>query len=106
VNFCRYAGQHAPELVHVMGRQNHHNLPNYKGAMIDDSKGNHIPHYKYYIACENNSEYNYATEKVFEPIICESLPFYWGCPNLADHLDPDSFVEIPIDDPPRALEII
>ena len=40
--------------------------------------------YKYVFSCENNSEKNYATEKIWEPILFECLCFYWGCPNLEE----------------------
>jgi hypothetical protein len=62
--------------------------------------------YKYAISSENNSEHNYATEKIWEPIICECLPFYWGCPNLEEIIDPRSFVRLPLEDPAKAAEIV
>ena len=43
--------------------------------------------YKYYFMCENNVEHNFATEKIWEPILCECLAFYWGCPNLEEYID-------------------
>ncbi len=89
-----------------MGRSNSHHLKNYHGPLIDDCKSNHLPMYKYYLACENNKEHNYATEKIFEPLLSECLPFYWGCPNLEQHLEPESFVRLPLEDPPKALAIL
>jgi GR25 family glycosyltransferase involved in LPS biosynthesis len=62
--------------------------------------------YKYALAVENNSEYNYATEKIWEPLVSECLPFYWGCPNLEDHIDPNCFVRLPLEDPAKAAEIV
>jgi hypothetical protein len=51
-------------------------------------------------------EHNYATEKIWEPILCESLCFYWGCPNLEEYIDEKAFVRLPIEDPQAALQII
>ena len=50
--------------------------------------------YKYYFMVENNYEENFITEKLWEPIHCESLCFYWGCPNVEDHIDPMAFVKL------------
>jgi hypothetical protein len=47
---------------------------------------------------ENNYEPNFITEKLWEPILCESLCFYHGCPNVAEYVDPRAFVQLPIND--------
>jgi len=39
-------------------------------------------------------------------LICESLPFYWGCPNLEDYLDPLCFVRLDLNDIPGSIEIM
>jgi hypothetical protein len=54
--------------------------------------------YKYVLAVENNFEFNYATEKIWEPLLCECLPFYWGCPNLETYINPKAFVRLPLED--------
>jgi GR25 family glycosyltransferase involved in LPS biosynthesis/glycosyltransferase involved in cell wall biosynthesis len=91
--------------IDVYGKENYHSLEKYKGVVSDDNRYNVYSKYKYVLAVENNSEINYATEKIWEPLICECLPFYWGCPNLEDHIDPQAFVRLP-DDPLKAAEII
>jgi hypothetical protein len=55
---------------------------------------------------ENNSEHNYATEKIWEPILCECLCFYWGCPNLEDYIDERAFVRLDLDDFEKSYQII
>ena len=47
---------------------------------------------------ENNYEENYITEKLWEPILCESLCFYYGCPNATDYIDSRAFIQLPIHD--------
>jgi hypothetical protein len=62
--------------------------------------------YKYCFSCENNWEKNYATEKIWEPILCECLCFYWGCPNLEDHIDVGAFVRLDLNDFEGAMAIV
>ena len=93
-------------ILDVWGRQNYHSFTNYKGTIPDDNKFNVYISYKYCFTAENNSELNYATEKIWECILCECLCFYWGCPNLEEYIDPMSFVRLPLDDPVKSLEII
>jgi GR25 family glycosyltransferase involved in LPS biosynthesis len=91
--------------IDVYGKENYHSLDQYRGQVPDDNRYNVYSKYRYVLAVENNSEINYATEKIWEPLICECLPFYWGCPNLEEHIDPQAFVRLP-DDPLKAAEII
>ncbi len=49
---------------------------------------------------------NYATEKIWEPILCECLCFYWGCPNLGNYIDDKSFIRLDISNPEKSLNII
>jgi hypothetical protein len=39
------------------------------------------------IAIENNSEYNYFTEKLIDCFRTFTIPIYWGCTNIEDHFD-------------------
>ena len=93
-------------MIDVWGRENYHHFKNYKGTIKDDYKFNVFANYKYSFSAENNWEENYATEKIWEPILCESLCFYWGCPNLEDYLHPMAFVRLPIEHPSIAIDII
>ena len=92
--------------IDVFGRENYHNFQSYKGIVPDDNKYNVYAFYKYCLAVENNSEHNYATEKLWEAILCESLCFYWGCPNLEEYIDSAAFVRLPLEDPIAALQIM
>jgi len=92
--------------VDVYGKENYHSMPLYIGQVPEENRYNVYSKYKYVLAVENNSEMNYATEKIWEPLICECLPFYWGCPNLEEYIDPQAFVRLPLDDPAKAAEIV
>jgi GR25 family glycosyltransferase involved in LPS biosynthesis len=89
--------------IDVYGRENYHQLKSYIGktnSKIEFSK------YKYCFSCENNSEKNYATEKIWEPILFECLCFYWGCPNLEEYIDSRAFVRLPLDNFDECISII
>jgi hypothetical protein len=62
--------------------------------------------YRYTIALENSYLPNYFTEKPREPFLCYTFPFYWGCPNLQDYFDPDSFIRLDLNDFRKSIEII
>jgi hypothetical protein len=70
------------------------NFKNYKGPLtpyINKSRGYR---YRYYFMIENCFERNFITEKIWEPILCESLCFYYGCPNVTDYINPLAFVQL------------
>lgn len=50
--------------------------------------------YKFSIAFENNSVKNYVTEKIIDAFMAGNIPIYWGCPNIAEYFNPDSFVNV------------
>jgi GR25 family glycosyltransferase involved in LPS biosynthesis len=91
------------DIMHVYGRKNYHGLNTYLGETDNKME---LVKYKYCFSCENNSEKNYATEKIWEPILFECLCFYWGCPNLEEHIDSRAFVRLPLDDFEESLSII
>jgi GR25 family glycosyltransferase involved in LPS biosynthesis len=104
--FIRAMEDSGANIIDVWGQENFHDFKNYRGMIEDDNKFNVYANYKYCFSAENNMEHNYATEKIWEPILCESLCFYWGCPNLEEYIDEKAFVRLPIEDPVAALQII
>ncbi len=92
--------------IDVFGLDNNESFRNYRGALPWLDKREGLAPYRYTIAVENNSENNYVTEKLTDAILSECLPFYWGCPNLEDIIDPDSFIRLPSDDITAATSII
>ena len=93
-------------LIQVYGKVNYHSVSSYKGPVPDENRFKVYSGVKYCIAAENNSEENYATEKIWEPILAEVLAFYWGCPNLEDYIDSQAFVRLPLEEPSKARAII
>lgn len=106
VNFIRYLEANENELIHIFGKENYHQLNHYQSELKENKKENHYIHYKYCFSVENNSEYNYASEKIWEPILCECLPFYWGCPNLEEYIDHRAFVRLDLNNMEESLSII
>lgn len=72
----------------------HELLASPAGKYIDVFGGGHNPvadkmdallPYKYHLALENGSFLNYWTEKIADPFLAWTLPFYAGCPNISDY---------------------
>ena len=69
----------------------------YKGSPYNKSEA--IVDYQYSIAIENSSYKNYLTEKFFDLTVCNTVPIYYGCPNVGDIYPPKSFIEIDFSGP-------
>jgi hypothetical protein len=104
-NFIKYIENNI-NIIDVFGRENYHNFSSYVGKLEDDKTYNEYSKYKYAFTAENNAEINYATEKIYEPIMCECLCFYWGCPNLEEFLNPMVFVRLDLNDLEGSIAIV
>lgn len=51
-----------------------------------------IKDYKFTIAFENSSVLGYTTEKIMEPMAVNSIPIYWGNPNIGHDFNSESFI--------------
>lgn len=94
--FMRWLVEHMPELD-TFGRQTAHPL---------DDKADCLRDYRYHVAIENFIGTHHWTEKLADPFLGLSLPFYYGCPNAETYFPADSFIRIDLRDPEGALEII
>jgi hypothetical protein len=103
INFIKYIESKGYDIIDIYSYENYHNFRNYKGSIIDKSIQNN---YKYILSVENNREYNYATEKLWESFISYTLCFYDGCPNISDYVDPLSYIPIDLSDYDKALSIL
>lgn len=106
IKFIKFLEKKNVNLINVYGRKNYHELKCYVGQLKRDQKESQLPNYKYCLSVENNSEENYATEKIWEGILCECLCFYWGCPNLENYIDSKAFVRLDLTDLAGSLKII
>jgi hypothetical protein len=112
VNFIKFLEQKYPDIIDIYGSDNTHSFRNYRGEvptlsgnynsnanyLLNGEKEYLLSQYKYYFMCENNNINNYATEKIWESILCENLCFYWGCPNLDNYIDKNSYFRLQLND--------
>ncbi len=56
------------------------------------NKINFIKRHKFTIAFENQVAPNYVTEKIFEALLVNSVPIYWGSPRIAEYFNPEAFI--------------
>lgn len=50
--------------------------------------------YKFVICCENSRHPGYVTEKIVSAMLAHAVPIYLGAPDIADHFNPESFVQV------------
>lgn len=55
-------------------------------------KSDGLAPYRYSVVIENVAEPDYFTEKLIDAILCDTIPIYWGCPNIADFLDTSGMI--------------
>jgi hypothetical protein len=65
-----------------------------------------LKNYKYSICIENSSLPDYFTEKINECFLAEVFPIYFGCTNIEDYYDSNSFLSIDIYDYQKSIEKI
>ncbi|KIH75770.1 Glycosyltransferase family 10 (fucosyltransferase) C-term [Geoalkalibacter ferrihydriticus] len=69
-------------------------------------KAESLDPYRYHVAIENFIGLHHWTEKLSDPFLGVTLPFYCGCPNASDYFPEESFIPIDINDVDGASEII
>lgn len=100
INFLKFveSKQDPTVMIDIYNYDNIHNFKNYMGPHPPNFKDVGIIPYKYYFMAENNQEKNFITEKIWESLLTDTLCFYWGCPNIADWIDPRAYVWLDLDD--------
>jgi len=68
----------------------------YKTKLPPKDKKNGILPYKYHLTIENGSSPYYFSEKIVDPLLCWSMPIYWGCKNIDKFLPKGSYINIDI----------
>lgn len=51
-----------------------------------------LSNYKFTIAFENRQTNGYTTEKLFHPLMANSIPIYWGNPKAVEDFNPKAFI--------------
>ncbi len=57
-----------------------------------EKKSDGLSPYRYSVVIENVREPNYFTEKLIDAVLCQSVPIYWGCPNIGEFMDTSGMV--------------
>jgi len=69
------------------GGRYHNNVGGPVKDKIEFAKG-----YKFSLAFENSGARGYTTEKIMEAFASETVPIYWGNPDIANEFNPEAFV--------------
>lgn len=75
-----------------------------RGFNSFDCKYEILKNYKYSICIENSCLPDYFTEKINECFLAEVFPIYFGCTNIQDYYDSNSFLAIDIYDYQKSIE--
>jgi len=71
-----------------------------------EDKWDAVGRYRYHIAIESLYYPNFWTEKLADPLLALSHPFYYGCPNLESYFSHRAFTRINIKDLDSAIATI
>jgi hypothetical protein len=63
-----------------------------RGYAPFEAKSDGLAPYRFSVVIENIREPNYFTEKLVDAVLCETVPIYWGCPNIGDFIDTDGMI--------------
>jgi hypothetical protein len=77
-----------------------------RGINPIDDKFDALYPYKYSIAIENSSYPHYWTEKIADCFLSWTMPIYYGCSNITSYFPSGSMINIDINKPQEALELI
>lgn len=106
IDFLKYLEKQGDIEMNIYGYDNKFEYKNYKKRLDMKEKSKGIIPYKYYFIVENNYEENYITEKLWEPILCETLVFYYGCPNVSEYIDEQAYVQLDMNNFEKSYNII
>jgi FkbM family methyltransferase len=104
VDFVRHLQSSGVD-VHVYGRGNL-GFVDHRGELPYHAKDAAIYPYKYAFNAENTAVANYFSEKLIDCILGECLAFYWGCPNVEEHVDPRAYIVLDLYDKEGSLRMI
>lgn len=69
-----------------------------RGFNFVNDKYDALAPYKYSVAIENTSAHGYFTEKIADCYLTDTMPLYYGCPNIANYFDLNSFLSLDLSD--------
>jgi hypothetical protein len=103
--FCSFVatqpkGKRVDFLPKLMSKKNVHcggGLYNNIGGLLDgrgdqENKINFLNYFKFNISFENTSNCGYVTEKIIQPMFTNTIPIYWGAPDVINDFNEKSFI--------------
>lgn len=84
-----------------------HNDPTLK-TLFNDSKQEYLNQFKFNLCPENDSFQGYVTEKIFDALLSDCIPIYWGGdrPPEPEVINPAALILFDPDNPENAIEQI
>jgi hypothetical protein len=77
-----------------------------RGTRPIEDKWDAVAPYRFHVVLENTVEADYWSEKLADAYLGLAFPLYWGCANLEDYFDADSFVALDLERPEDAIAAI
>ena len=105
IDFVKYLQTNNVD-IDVYGRDNLFGLQNHKGELPYHNKAAGILPYKYTFIAENCSMNNYFTEKLLDPILGDTVCFYWGCPNVDRFIDNRAYIKLDLNNFEESMKIV
>ena len=92
--------------IHFYGRGLEKRIPGarFYGALKE--KWNGLERYFYSFVFENTRLVNYFTEKICDAFLAQTMPIYWGCPNISDFFPEGSYLSLDQSNLTESLERI
>ena len=106
IDFLRFLEEKGDIPLAIYGKENYHKFRSYVGRVPEETTDAVFATSQYSFMCENNAEHNYITEKIWEPILCETLCFYSGPPNAAEILTEGTYVPLDMTDFEASYQIV
>lgn len=106
IDFLRFLEGKGDIPLAIYGKENYHNFRSYVGPVPGETTDAIFAVNQYSLMCENNAEHNYITEKIWEPILCETLCFYSGPPNATEILTEGTYVPLDMTDFEASYRIV
>lgn len=60
---------------------------------IGATKLHSLNHHRFHVAIENCRRDWWFTEAIIDPMLCGTVPIFWGCPSIADFFDPAGIIQ-------------
>jgi hypothetical protein len=95
-DFTQYLDQKNIE-IDVYGNNKFH-FKNYQGEINFFELDKAFDKYKYAIITDNRDEPDFFSGNILDCILSETVPIYWGCPNIERWIDPNCFIRMEFSD--------